>query len=62
LTATGVTALLAAEATLVPTLFVAVTENVNSVPFANEDTTHDSEVFVVTATVHVPPDGFDRTV
>ena len=62
LTATGVTALLATDDSLVPTLFVAVTENVYSVPFANDDTTHDNDTFDVTATVQVPPDGFDLTV
>jgi hypothetical protein len=57
-----VTALLAIEDVLVPILFVAVTENVYSVPFDNEDTTQDNDVFDVTVTTHVPPDGFDRTV
>jgi hypothetical protein len=62
LTATGVTALLAAEDALVPMLFVAVTENVYSVPFDSEETTQDNDVFDVTVTTHVPPAGFDRTV
>jgi hypothetical protein len=57
-----VTALLAAEDALVPMLFVAVTENVYSVPFDNEDTTQDNDVFDVTVTTHVPPAGLDRTV
>jgi len=57
-----VTALLAAEDALVPILFVAVTENVYSVPFDNEDTTQDNDVFDVTVTTHVPPAGFELTV
>ena len=62
LTATGVTALLAAEAIPLPTLFVAVTEKVYSVPLDSEDTTQDNVVFDATFTTHVPPAGFDLTV
>ena len=62
LTATGVTGLLAADATLVPTLFVAVTEKVYSVPLTSEETTQDNDEFDTTVTTHVPPDGLDRTV
>jgi hypothetical protein len=57
LTATGITALLAALATLVPTLFVAVTVKVYSVPFDKPETTQDNDVFATIATEHVAPPG-----
>jgi hypothetical protein len=62
LTATGVTALLALDEMLVPTLFVAVTEKVYSVPLEREDTTQDNDELDATVTTQVPPAGFDLTV
>jgi hypothetical protein len=61
-TAIGVTALLATEAGLVPTLFVAVTVKVYSVPFVRFETTHDKDVLETTVTVHEPPAGDDVAV
>ncbi len=62
LTATGITALLMALAGLVPTLLVATTVNVYSVPFNKPETTHASDVFDVTVTLHVEPPGLDVAV
>ena len=61
-TATGITALLAALAELVPTLFVATTVKVYSVPFNKPETTHASDVLDVTVTLHVEPPGLDVAV
>jgi hypothetical protein len=56
------TALLAALTEPVPTLFVATTVKVYSVPFDKPETTQESDAFDATVTLHVAPAGLDVAV